>query len=67
MTDRLDTEREAVRKAEFEGTVVIMAANSWDGIRMADRQLAESLCRHAPVLYVDPPSVTHLVLTLEHR
>ena len=44
-----------MRKAEFEGTVVIMAANPWDGLRMADRQLAESLCRHAPVLYVDPP------------
>ncbi|MGO4383802.1 glycosyltransferase [Specibacter sp. RAF43] len=40
---------------EFSQTVVIAAANSWDGVRMADRQLAERLSRHAPVLYVDPP------------
>ena len=40
---------------EFSQTVVITAANSWDGVRMADRQLAESLSRRAPVLYVDPP------------
>lgn len=40
---------------EFSQTVVIAAANRWDGIRMADRQLAERLNRHAPILYVDPP------------
>jgi teichuronic acid biosynthesis glycosyltransferase TuaH len=40
---------------EFSGTVVIAAANGWDGVRMADRQLAEQLSRHVPVLYVDPP------------
>src|SRR4051794_33973323 len=34
---------------------VIAAANNWDGIRMADRQLAERLAAHRRVLYVDPP------------
>jgi glycosyltransferase involved in cell wall biosynthesis len=40
----------------FGGTVVVCASNNWDGVRFHDRQLAESLCRHAPVLYVDPPT-----------
>lgn len=40
----------------FDGTVVIAAANGWDGLRMADRQLAEALAAHRPVLYVEPPT-----------
>ena len=35
--------------------VVMMAANNWDGVRFQDRQLAESLAKYVPVLYVDPP------------
>jgi len=47
--------RRKVVASAFENTVVIAAANSWDGVRMADRQLAEALSAHVPVLYVDPP------------
>ena len=43
-------------RSDFHGTVVIAAANNWDGVRMADRQLAESLSSICPVLYVDPPA-----------
>lgn len=39
---------------EFSRTVVVAAANRWDGIRMADQQLAAALAEHVPVLYVDP-------------
>ena len=39
-----------------DDVVVIAAANGWDQRRMADRQLAEALARHAPVLYVEPPA-----------
>jgi glycosyltransferase involved in cell wall biosynthesis len=35
--------------------VVIMAANPFEGVRMADRQLAERLTAYHPVLYVEPP------------
>lgn len=47
---------------EFADTVIIAAANPWDGVRMADRQLAEALAELCPVLYVDPPSspLSHL-------
>lgn len=34
--------------------VVLSAANGWDGVRMADQQLAASLARKIPILYVDP-------------
>ena len=37
------------------GLVVLSAANVWDGIPMADQQLAAGLSRFVPVLYVDPP------------
>jgi teichuronic acid biosynthesis glycosyltransferase TuaH len=40
---------------QWDGLIVLCAANSYDGIRMADLPLAEQLCRLAPVLYVDPP------------
>lgn len=40
---------------DWSGTVVICAANNWDGARFQDRQLAERLCKLVPVLYVDPP------------
>jgi teichuronic acid biosynthesis glycosyltransferase TuaH len=46
----------ALTSQEFQRTVVIAAANNWDGVRMADRQLAESLSAICPVLYVDPPT-----------
>jgi glycosyltransferase involved in cell wall biosynthesis len=39
----------------FRDLVVIVGANRWDGVRMADRQLADALADEMPVLYVDPP------------
>lgn len=42
--------------ADFAGTVAVVAANGWDGLRMADRQLADALADLVPVLYVDPPT-----------
>jgi teichuronic acid biosynthesis glycosyltransferase TuaH len=35
--------------------VVIVSGKPWDGVRGADRQLAEQLVRYARVLWVDPP------------
>jgi len=35
--------------------VVLCAANNWDGIKLADRHMAEHLRARVPVLYVDPP------------
>jgi teichuronic acid biosynthesis glycosyltransferase TuaH len=35
--------------------VVLCAANSFDGIKLADQHFAEQLSRLVPVLYVDPP------------
>jgi teichuronic acid biosynthesis glycosyltransferase TuaH len=35
--------------------IVLCAANSYDGIKLADQHLAEHLSKLAPVLYVDPP------------
>jgi len=40
---------------EWDGLIVLCAANSYDGIKLADVHLAEHLSRLAPVLYVDPP------------
>jgi glycosyltransferase involved in cell wall biosynthesis len=41
---------------DWREAVVICAANSWDApVRLHDRQLAEHLSAHVPVLYVDPP------------
>jgi teichuronic acid biosynthesis glycosyltransferase TuaH len=44
---------------EWDGLVVLCAANNWDDVRLGDRHMAERLVEHAPVLYVDPP-VSHL-------
>lgn len=38
-----------------DGLVVLCAANSYAGIKLADQHLAENLSRLVPVLYVDPP------------
>jgi teichuronic acid biosynthesis glycosyltransferase TuaH len=35
--------------------IVIVSGKPWDGVRGADRQLAEQLVRYARVLWVDPP------------
>lgn len=35
--------------------IVLLAANSWDGVKLQDRHLAERLAPRVPVLYVDPP------------
>src|ERR1017187_8585223 len=40
---------------EWDGLVVLCAANGYDGIRMSDWHLAEHLSRLGPVLFVDPP------------
>jgi teichuronic acid biosynthesis glycosyltransferase TuaH len=39
----------------WDHMVVLCAANSYDGIKLADQHMAEQLSRLAPVLYVDPP------------
>lgn len=39
----------------WDGLIVLCAANNYDGIKMADRHMAEQLARLLPVLYVDPP------------
>ena len=44
---------------EWDGLVVLCAANGWDEVKLADRHMAEHLCALAPVLYVDPP-ISHL-------
>jgi teichuronic acid biosynthesis glycosyltransferase TuaH len=38
-----------------DSVVVLCAANSFDGIKLADQHFAEQLSRLVPVLYVDPP------------
>jgi len=38
----------------WRGTVVLFAANPWDGPKLADQHIAEGLAQYAPVLYVDP-------------
>jgi glycosyltransferase involved in cell wall biosynthesis len=48
-----------IRGAEWNGMIVLCAGVRWDGVKMADRHMAEHLRAHAPVLYVDPP-VSHL-------
>jgi teichuronic acid biosynthesis glycosyltransferase TuaH len=47
------------RGSEWDEMIVLCAGMRWDGIKMADRHMAERLVAHAPVLYVDPP-VSHL-------
>ena len=37
-----------------DGVLVLRATNNWDGPWFADQQLAVSLSRRVPVLYVDP-------------
>jgi len=44
---------------EWDGLVVLCAANNWDEVKLADRHMAERLTAHSPVLYVDPP-ISHL-------
>ena len=54
--------RRAPRRAsgvDWDGLVVLCAANNWDDVKLADRHMAERLTAHAPVLYVDPP-ISHL-------
>jgi len=43
------------RPGDWDGLVVLCAANGYDGIRLSDWHLAEHLSRLTPVLYVDPP------------
>ncbi len=43
----------------WDRLIVLCAAVRWNGVKMQDRQMAEHLIRHAPVLYVDPP-LSHL-------
>ena len=39
---------------DWDGLIVLCAANNWDAVKLADRHMAERLTAHAPVLYVDP-------------
>jgi teichuronic acid biosynthesis glycosyltransferase TuaH len=39
----------------WDDLVILCAANSYDGIKLADQHLAEHLSRQVPVVYVDPP------------
>jgi teichuronic acid biosynthesis glycosyltransferase TuaH len=50
----------------WDHMVVICAANSYDGIKLADQHMAEQLSRLAPVLYVDPP-VSRVALAQDKR
>lgn len=45
----------AADPGRWDGLVVLCAANSYDGIKVADQHLAEHLSALRPVLYVDPP------------
>jgi teichuronic acid biosynthesis glycosyltransferase TuaH len=40
---------------QWDGLIVLCAANSYDGIKMADWHVARHLSGLAPVLFVDPP------------
>jgi teichuronic acid biosynthesis glycosyltransferase TuaH len=40
---------------QWDGLLVLCAANNYDGIKVADWHLAAHLSRLVPVLYVDPP------------
>ena len=42
-------------EGDWDGLVVLHAANSWDSVKFADQHLAEALSKLVPVLYVDPP------------
>src|SRR4051794_20758521 len=44
---------------DWDGLIVLCAANNWDAVKLADRHMAERLTAHGPVLYVDPP-MSHL-------
>ena len=50
----------------WDHMVVLCAANSYDGIKLADQHMAEQLSRLAPVLYVDPP-VSRVALAHDKR
>jgi glycosyltransferase involved in cell wall biosynthesis len=41
---------------EWDGLIVLCAANDFDGVKMGDWHLAAHLSKLAPVLYVDPPA-----------
>jgi glycosyltransferase involved in cell wall biosynthesis len=45
----------AALPGDWDGLVVLHAANSWDSVKFADQHMAEALSRLVPVLYVDPP------------
>jgi teichuronic acid biosynthesis glycosyltransferase TuaH len=40
---------------DWDGLVVLHAANSYDSVKFADQHMAEALAKLVPVLYVDPP------------
>jgi teichuronic acid biosynthesis glycosyltransferase TuaH len=42
-------------RGQWDGLIVLCAANRYDSTKVADQHLAERLCQLAPVLYVDPP------------
>jgi teichuronic acid biosynthesis glycosyltransferase TuaH len=50
----------------WDDMVVLCAANSYDGLKLADQHVAEHLARLMPVLYVDPP-ISHLTPLLNPK
>jgi len=48
-----------MNQGSWDNMVVLCAGVRWDDVKMADRQMAEHLAAHVPVLYVDP-FVSHL-------
>jgi glycosyltransferase involved in cell wall biosynthesis len=50
---------QAVTAPDWNGLIVLFAANNWDSVKLADRHMAEQLTAHGPVLYVDP-AMSHL-------
>jgi glycosyltransferase involved in cell wall biosynthesis len=49
----LSDERQA--QGRWDKLIVLLAANNFDGIKLADQHIAERLSLLRPVLYVDPP------------
>ena len=54
------------RDDDWDGLVVLCAANNWDAESSPIRHMAERLTAHAPVLYVDPP-ISHLTRSRTRR
>src|SRR5229473_7233924 len=52
--DDLDESMNDINLDEWKNLVVLCAANRYDGIKLADQDVAQQLAQLTPVLYVDP-------------